>query len=164
MIRHFLRNTQTNGGTGGIIYDLSTDQGSTPGSLTNNALSTTTLAQIFAWQIDVNDAVNGTSFDTSLTITTGTLVQYRWRIQRVNSSNVVQASSAYSTTFTTIGTQTATLTLSTTWNSGDRLRLSFEAARTGAHGVGSINISVNNANTWVDIPLSIVRRRIFFIT
>jgi hypothetical protein len=164
-VRHFLRNTQTNDGTGGIIYDLSTVQGSIPGTLTNSSLSTTTFAEIFSWQITVDDNVNSTSFPTSISIGTLTTTQYRWRIQRVNSSNVVQVSSSYSSTLTTTGPQTETLTLSTTWNTGDRLRLSFEAARTGNHGVGSINININNADSFVDIPQNVGgRRRIFFIT
>jgi len=164
VVRHFLRNTQTNAGTGGTVYDLSTDQGSIPSSLVNNSLSTTTLAEIFSWQITVDDKVDSTSFPTSIVVVTGTTAQYRWRIQRVNSSNAVQASSAYSSTFTTFGTQTATLTLSTTWAVGDRLRFSFEAARTGTHGVGSISVSVNNADSYVDISLDVGKRRIFFIT
>jgi hypothetical protein len=164
IIRHFARDTQTNDGTGGIIYDLSTDQG-TSAILSTGGFTNTSYEEKLAWQITVDDKVNGTSFNTGVNINAITVTNYRWRLQRVNSSNVVQASSAYSSGFSTVGTPTALLTFSTTWNVGDRLRLSFEALRSGTHGTGNVDLSVNNFSTFVEIPLEpIEQRRIFFIT
>jgi hypothetical protein len=163
VVRHFLRNTQTNAGTGGIVYDLSTTVGTTA-PLSSGNVTINTFAERLAWQIDVDDKVDSTSFPTSIEITLLTTADYRWRIQRVNSSNVVQASSAYSTTYNTTGIKTETLTLSTTWAVGDRLRFSLEVARNAAHGIGSVTVNTNDPDSYVDISLDLGRRRIFFIT
>jgi len=151
IVKYFLRNTQTNVGTGGIGYDLSTTQG-TSTTLNTGNLNSTDFTEMLFWQVTVGDTPTATTFPTSLSISalTGTL-GYRWRIQRVDSSNTVLASSAYSTTRTTTGTQTETLTLSETWAAGDRFRLSFEIARTGGHGNVALNLNVNDANSFVDV-------------
>jgi hypothetical protein len=162
VVRHFLRDTQTNAGTGGIVYDLSTTVGTS--STLNRSHSNNTFTELISWQIDVDDKVNSTSFPTSIEITTINNTSYRWRIQRVNSSNVVQASSAYSTSQTTTGVKTQTLTLSTTWAVGDRLRFSLEVARLNTMTPASMNIGINRSTSFVDIPLIVSRRRIFFIT
>jgi hypothetical protein len=162
VVRHFSRNTQTNAGTGGIVYDLSTTVGTS--STLNRSHSNTTFTELISWQIDVDDKVNSTSFPTSIEITTINNTSYRWRIQRVNSSNVVQASSAYSTSQTTTGVKTQTLTLSTTWAVGDRLRFSLEVTRPNTMTAASMNIGINRSTSFVDIPLIVSRRRIFFIT
>jgi hypothetical protein len=163
VIRHFLRDTQTNAGTGGIVYDLSSTQG-TPTTL-STTLNSATYTEVAAWQITVDDTVNTTSFPTSISISslTGTLGM-RWRIQRVNSSNVVQASSSYSSIFSATGTHTDTLTLSTTWTTDDRLRLSFEIARTGGHGTVDADVDVNNTNSYVDIDIASVSEERIFAT
>jgi len=153
VVKHYWRNTQTNGGTGGIGYDLSTTQG-TSATMTTGTVNSTTWTEMFWYQIDVNNQVVGTSFPTSISVQTLTqLPGYRWRVQRVNSSNTVQASSAYSQEETTTGTKTATLTLSTTWNFGDRLRVSLEVNRNSGHSASGITLNANNANTWVDIDI-----------
>jgi hypothetical protein len=163
VVRHFLRDTQTNAGTGGIVYDLSTTVGTTA-PLTSGIVTINTFAERLAWQIDVDDKVDTTSFPTSIEISALNIVNYRWRIQRVNSSNVVQASSAYSATHNTTGIKTETLTLSTTWAVGDRLRFSLEVARNAAHGNGTLAVNANDPDSFVDISLDLGRRRIFFIT
>lgn len=155
IVKYFLRDTQTNLGTGGIGYDLSTTQG-TPATLNTNNLNDTAYTEMLFFQQRVDHSITSISFPTSVSVNSisGTL-GYRWRLQRVNNANTVLASSAYSSIFTTTGTNTATLTLNQTWASGDRLRLSFEIARTGGHGNVSLLLNVNNINSFVDVDKSI---------
>ena len=99
-LRYYLKDTQTNTGTGGIIHDLSTDVGSTTTLVETKNLNTFT--EVIAWQQTVNNFINGTSFPFSINISsTGGILENRYRLQRVNSSGVVQASSAYSSTYST---------------------------------------------------------------
>ena len=150
MPRVYLRNTQTNGGTGGSIYDLLDTTGSAATLSTGNTQSET-FSEFFAWQLTVDDSIGDTSFPFSLVITEGASPSVRVRVQRVNSSNVVQASSAYSNTFTGTGTHTGTLTLDTTWSEGDRLRLSFEFRRNpGGHGNANAQVGVNREASHVE--------------
>jgi len=150
VLRYYLKDTQTNTGTGGIIYDLSTDVGSTT-TLSSINLNSTTFTEVIAWQQTVNNFINGTSFPFSININaiSGT-IEGRFRLERVNSSGVVQASSAYSTIYTTIGIKTGSFTLSTTWNYGDIIRVSSEIRRAGGHGNVSIALTVNNSTCYVD--------------
>jgi hypothetical protein len=164
VVRHFSRNTQTNAGTGGIVYDLSTATG-TSTTLNSGSFSFDVFTEIFSWQIDVGNKVNSTSFPTSIEVTSVNNVTYRWVVRRVNSSNVVQATSTNVSSQTTTGVKTGTLTLSTTWAPGDRLRFSLEARRTTTMTTASISVGINRSTTFVDISLDpSSRRRIFFIT
>jgi len=125
IVRFYANSSQTNPGTGGDIYDLDESIG-TPGNLSNNN-SSTSFALNLAWQQTVDTTVSDSSFDISVNVgSIGGTAEYRFRIARVDSSNVVQAASAYGSTYSTTGVKTETLTLSTTWNSGDRLRLEME--------------------------------------
>jgi hypothetical protein len=165
VVKYFLRNTQTNAGTGGIGYDLLTTQG-TPTTLGTGNLNSTDYTEMLFWQVTVNATPTATTFPTSINVgaLTGTL-GYRWRIQRVDSSNNVLASSAYSNIFSTTGINTETLTLSQTWQTGDRFRLSFEIARTGGHGNVSLDLNINNTNSFVDIDKTeeLLKRGNFFL-
>lgn len=151
--RYYLQNTQTNDGTGGSIYDL-TDVIGSAGSV-NNSTNQTAFTLTQAWQQTFGTTVTGTSFDISVNIAsiTGT-AESRFRIARVDSANVVQAASAYSTTYNTTGIKTFTLTLSTTWNTGDRLRLEQEVRRSGGHGNVSFETSTGNSNSYVDADIT----------
>ena len=149
-LRYYLKNTQTNTGTGGIIYDLSTDVGSTT-TLSSSNLNSTTFTEVIAWQQTVNNFINGTSFPFSINIvSTGGILENRYRLQRVNSSGVVQASSVYSSTYSTPGIYTGSFTLSTTWDYGDILRVSGELRRAGGHGNVSVTLTVNDSTCYVD--------------
>jgi len=153
VLRYYLRDTQTNVGTGGIIFDLSLDVGtSSPNSESENSNAFTEVA---AWQQKVNNFIGGTSFPYSFNISSisGTL-EYRFRLQRVDSSNVVQASSSYSTTYSTVGIKTGTFTFSTAWNFGDRLRVSLEIRRSGGHGNVTVTINLNDSATYVDASIA----------
>lgn len=154
--QYFLRDTQTEAGaTGtpanfGSVLDLATSQG-TPATLGSGNQSNTSFEEAKAWTITVGDAITGSSFPTSLSIsaTSAGTLEYRWRIQRVNSSGTVQASSGYSDLHNTTGVKTATLTLATTWASGDRLRFSVELRKTSGGGGRNITFDVNSANSSV---------------
>jgi len=152
VVKYFLRNTQTNPGTGGTGYDLSTTQG-TPTTLTTPNINSDTFTERLFWQVTVNATPTATTFPTSLSISAlNGSARYRWRVQRVDSSNTVLASSNYSAIETTTGTKTATLTLSQTWASGDRFRISIEVARViGTHTNVSVVLNVNNTNSFVEI-------------
>jgi len=153
IVRFYANNTQTNPGTGGDIYDLDETIG-TPGNLSNNN-SSTSFALNLAWQQTVDTTVSDSSFDISVNVSSiGGTAEYRFRIARVDSSNVVQAASSYGSTYSTTGVKTETLTLSTTWNSGDRLRLEMETRRSGGHGNVSVGISVGNTSTYVDADIT----------
>ena len=153
IVRYYLNGTQTNDGTGGIIYDLSDTIG-TAGSVSNTTNQTTfTLTQ--AWQQTVGTTVSGTSFDISIDANSisGT-AEFRFRIARIDNTNTIQAASSYSSTYNTTGIKTATLTLSTTWNTGDRLRLEFEARRAGGHGNVSVEVNTGDADSYVDADIT----------
>ena len=154
--RLFLRSTTTEPGTNSdsLIYDLSETQGS-DGSVSNGAGNTTTWTEIFRWRKQVGADVSGTSFPVSVNITSVTSsTEQRYRIQRVNSGGAVQASSAYSSVFTGTGAKTATLTLDTTWASGDILQLSMEERRSGGHGDTTCTVNVSNTSSYVDATMT----------
>lgn len=152
--RLYLRNTQTGGGTGGIFYDLSTTQG-TGATLVSASVSGTTFTEVLRWQYtlgsDVPDTVIPTSIDVSA-VSASTL-EYRWKVERLDSSNNEIASSAYSTALNTTGIKTASLSLSTAWASGDRVAISLELRRTSGAGSRTVTINVNDADSYIDPDL-----------
>jgi hypothetical protein len=151
-IRYFFRDTQTENGTGGNAYDLSSVQG-TPTTLASNNINSDTFTEAIRWRYTAGSSVNTTSFPTSISVSTLTSSPiYRWRIQRLNSAGTVQASSAYSQEETTTGTKTATLSLSTTWSAGDILQISVEVRRVGGtHTASGITVDVNDTSSYVDV-------------
>ena len=151
--RHYLRNTQTNPGTGGTVYDLLEAQGSIAELIFNR--NGTSYAEIGRFQITLGTQVAGTSFPVSVDIDNIDVdLDVRWRVQRINSSDVVQDSSGYSSVYGTSGIKTDTLTLTTTWAAGDRLALSIEGIRTGGHGNKPLDLSINDADSYVDPDVS----------
>lgn len=156
--RNFLKNTQTNPGTGGSVYDLS-DIPDTAATFTYTTNSATYVAVGF--QMTISDLITSTSFPTSISIASVTAgsPRYRWRLQRYNSSNTLQASSAYSAVFTGTGIKIATLIFSTTWAYGDRLRFAFEYSRPSG-GSATFALDVNNTSSYVDYDY----RRIFAVS
>jgi len=151
--RYFFRNTQTNAGTGGIRYDLSTTRG-TEVILTSSGSNQTTFTEALSWGGHLGTAVTGTSFPTSIRLSaiSGTVI-IRWRLQRVNVENgLINASSAYTPEFTATAGQTYTSTISfpTSWNSWSGLRLSLEWRATSMGG-SNVNVNVNHLSSWVDV-------------
>jgi hypothetical protein len=156
--RVYLRNSQSNPGTGGIVRDLLPTQGSA-GTVSSNNTSSTTFSERLAFTIDhadLTNAVGGSTFNVSVNVTarSSSMLSARFRLQRTNNSGAVQASSEYSDAFNSIGIRTAAFTLPQDWGPGDRLRLSVEVRST----LGSnrnITVSTGNANSWISyVPLS----------
>lgn len=154
-VRNYLRDTQTNPGTGGDTYDLSEEQGS-PVATVNATINDTAYVEGARWQDTVDDRVTDTSFPISVNVDSiaGTL-DYHFRLQRVDSADNVIASSDYSTAFVDAGIKTFTIAFDAgTWATGDRLRLTVELRRTGGHGNVDINVSVQDADSYVDGELT----------
>lgn len=151
--RQFLRDTQTEQGTGGTVYDLSETQGT--GATLAPSVNSGTYVEAARWQRTVGDAVTGTAFPTGLDVSAiSASADYRWRVQRLNSAGVVQASSAYSSIRATTGTWTQTLLLDTTWAAGDILALSLELRRSSGGGSRSITVNVQDADSYLDAELA----------
>jgi hypothetical protein len=150
----YLQSTQTQSSTGTSVRDLATAIGSS-GTVTSTATSSTTFAEMLAFTIDINNLsvpIDGNSFPVSVNVSarSSSALQAQFRLQRVNSSGTVLASTGYSSTFNSTGIQTATLsfTPAQTWASGDRLRLSIEVMATSGNN-RTITVSTGNASSFV---------------
>jgi hypothetical protein len=131
--RQFLRNIQTEPGTGGDVYDLDDVQG-TGATLGSGDVTSTSFVEVLRFQRTVDTTVVGSSFPCSLDMASVTgPMEWRWRVQRINSSGAVQASSDYSPVFEDSGIKTATLALATTWQIGDRLAISVELRKSSVY-------------------------------
>jgi hypothetical protein len=153
MERVYLRHSQSNPGTGGIVRDLLPTQGAN-GTVTTSNTSSSSFSERLAFTIDHADlpnAVGGTSFDVSVNVSdrSSSFLRARFRLQRTSGSGVVQSSSAYSSEFNSTGIKTATFTLPQDWAPGDRLRLSMEVRATIGNN-RNITVRTGNANSWVD--------------
>ncbi|MGN6531483.1 MAG: hypothetical protein ACTHK0_06995, partial [Ginsengibacter sp.] len=155
----YLKNTQTNPGTGGNVYDLSTTQGTGTLTVISGGNATTTLTEELAFTI-TNSPITANAFSVSINVSAASSngnFNSQFRLQRVNSSGVVQASTNYSTQFSNTGIYSALLSFSTaqTWGATDRLRLSIEVARnTTGTTARTITVSVNNVNSIVSLITS----------
>jgi hypothetical protein len=153
--RNFLRNAQTELGTGGAVFDLSETEG-TPTTLSSGNLSSGGFTEVLRWQRTVGDAVGAATISTQLSVATiSANAQYRWRLIRLNSSGVEQATSDYSGTQTTVGIKTSTFVFSTTWESGDRLALVLEFGKTSGGGNRAMSVDVNSADSFADFELAV---------
>ena len=152
----YLQNTQTQSGTGTTVRDLATAIGSS-GTVVSQNTTSTTFAERLAFTINVNNlasVIAGTQFSVSINVSavSSSNAQYQFRVQHVNSLGNVLASTGYSNTFNTTGSQTATLSFSSaqTWASTDRLRLSIEVRSSNPTGTNrNITVSTGNANSYV---------------
>jgi len=148
----YLRNTQTGGGTGGAVYDLSTTQGT--GETLSASVSSNTFAEVLRFQITIGADLPATNIPFSISINAiSASSEVRWRVQELNSSNTVIASSAYATVETTTGTKTGTISFSNSWADGDRLAISVEYRRTSGSGSRTLTLNVNNANSYIQPDL-----------
>lgn len=154
-------NTQTGPGTGGTIYDMAS--GFTISFPQNTgSTSSTSFVEMISWQVPMSASATTGSHPYSISINAvNANALVRFRLQRVNSSNAVQESSSYTASFNTTGIKTGTFTLSGTWNTGDRLRLSCELMRASGHGNVNATLDVNSINTVIDFDYTAVTRRIF---
>ena len=155
----FLQNTQTQSGTGTAVRDLSLMQGSAS-TLTSTGTTSGTFAERLAFTRDVSNLsgeISGNSFPVSLNVnavSSGNL-SARFRLQRINSSGAVQASTGYSAEFNTTGIKTATLSFPSTqtWASTDRIRLSIEVRLTSGSTSRTITVSTGNADSFLSYTL-----------
>ena len=139
-----------NSGLGGI-FDLADTPGDVRSLGSGNTQSGTfVLGKRFQRLVD--DTVIGTSFPVSVNMESVSAATCEWRavVQRLNASDVVQATSDVLGPFNTSGIKTGTLTLTTTWETGDRLALSVELRKTGGGGNRSFTLTVNTADSSVD--------------
>jgi hypothetical protein len=155
-VRNFLRNVATEPGTGDPVWDLSETQG-TAATLGTGNTSSGGFTEMLRWQRTVGDTVGAATISTQVSIDSiSAQAACRWRVVRLDSSGVEQATSGYSGEHTTAGIKVSTLVLSTTWAAGDRLALAFELRKAGGGGNRSAAIDVNNADSFADFELAAV--------
>jgi hypothetical protein len=154
-VRNFLRNVATEPGTGDPVWDLSETQG-TAGTLGTGNTSSGGYTEMLRWQRTVGDTVGAATISTQVSIDSiSSQAACRWRVVRLNSAGVEQATSGYSGEHSTAGVKVSTLVLSTTWAAGDRLALAFELRKAGGGGQRSATIDVNDANSFADFELTV---------
>jgi hypothetical protein len=154
--RNYFRTTQNEPDSTGIVRDLSETQG-TPTTLGSGNVSGG-FVEVYRFHRVVDDTVGTTSFPTQLDVSavSAATLAYRWRVQRWNSSNVLQASSAFAGEQNTIGIKLQTFALDTTWSAGDRLALSVELRKVSGGGSRNITLNVNDADAWVEFEVALV--------
>jgi hypothetical protein len=158
-IDYYLRNTNTDAtcdaGAATADYDLNKTQGSGPNSVGSGTFTSTSWVEYFTWDLVVSGDSPATGTHTvKVEISVATKCNIRWRIQEVSSGCSVLNSSGYSTTYSTIGTKSDSLTL--TWSTGDRLRLSVEAQHNaGGHGNATFSINTEDADSDVVAPWTV---------
>lgn len=159
--RNHLENSQTEPGTGGIVFDLDETQG-TPTTMGSGSTSSVSFVEMLRWHRVVGVDVGSALFPTQVecTAVSSSQLRYRWRVQRYDSSGVLQASSDYSAEHNTTGIKTGTLVMDTTWSEGDRLALSLELRKAGGGGNRSITVAVNDADSWVDFDVAVASQGI----
>jgi hypothetical protein len=153
--RNFLRTTQTEPGTGGIVRDLSETQG-TPTTLGSGSTSSGSFTKMLEWVRTVGTAVGSATISTQFQVTavSAATLAYKWQVHRYNSAGVLQADSDFSAEHNTTGIKVATLTLSTTWSAGDRLGYSLWLRKAGGGGSRDITVAVNDADSWAEFEVT----------
>ena len=129
-------------------YDLGASVGTgTQGTIT----ATTTYAQVSTSDISWASPHDG-PFDASINVTTlvGTGMTFKFRVEAVNSSCTVIASSAFSADFTTTGVKTLSATLSGT-TGANRLRLAIWAKKSAGPPAPLMTIT-NGSSSFVKYP------------
>jgi hypothetical protein len=151
--RNHLRDTQTEAGTGGTVYDLSETQG-TPSTLQSDTVNSGSFTEVFRWTRTVGTDVGSTLIDTQVQVTAiSSNAQYQWRVARVDSSGVEQATSDYSAGQSTTGIKIASFVLDTTWAAGDRLVLALELRKSSGGGNRTVTVAVNDGDCWVEFEV-----------
>ena len=151
--RFFFRGTQTEPTTGGAIYDLSTTIGS-DGAISTVENTDTTFVTTSRWRVSLGGVDIFPSVPTSLNITgmVGNNL-FRWRINRLDSSGNIQASSDWSAEFNTTGIHTATLTAPNA-EPYAMLEVEFQTARDGGMPSGnSVSVGVSDTDSYIDVDI-----------
>jgi hypothetical protein len=144
----YLRNANTDTGCDGATLpnDLSDTSGS--GNVTASAASAG-FSEIASWDVNVEaDAYPGAaSFDTTLDCPlVGAEAEFKWRLQAINASCAVVASTGYSATFSAAGVHSANGLTMTVPHGVTRLRLSLEGRYTGGTPQ-SVRVNTTSAST-----------------
>lgn len=154
--KYFLRDTQTEPGTTGTpsslgsTVDLSLTQG-TAATLGSGGTTSDTYVVAKIFTVTPTFVVHTTSFSVSIDMASVSSSNLLWvfRLRRVNSSGGVEEDGANSSEYNTSGVKTATMSLSGTWNSGDRLQILFALRRNGGVGSRSFTLNVQSASGYV---------------
>lgn len=152
--RYFLADTNTDTACDGPgPRDLSKTQG-TPTTASTGNQSSTSFVEVLTFDSDVatdSPATGVHSVSVSIASVSASTLEGRFRVQILDGSCGVLASSGYSPVFNTAGVKTLN-TGSLTWGSGTRLRISFEIRKTGGGGNRNYSVDINHADTYIDAP------------
>ena len=150
MAQHFLVNSSNEGCStgGGISLDM------TPTIGTRNTITGKTNSATFVEILNLNVAVgvigNVGEWRVSLDIINiDSGMEVRGRLQRLNSSCVIQESSVFSGEETAVGVRTNNIPWILIWATDDVLRLSIEGRRVAGHGNKSISLSIDDPDCFV---------------
>ena len=146
----YLRSSTNEVGAGGSIRDLSETQGS-DGTATSDANTDGSFITTARWRKTINTEINATA-PTSLNITgiQGS-TEYRWRINRLNSSGGLVASSSWSATGTSTGVVTRTITDAPSGVEYAMIEIEFQSRRDGGMpSNNSVTIAVSDANSFIE--------------
>lgn len=158
--RSHLRDTQTESGTGGTVYDLSETQG-TPATLASASVNSGSFTEVFRWQRTVGNEVGSSTISTRLDVAViSASAEYQWRVIRLNSAGVEQATSDYSSGQSTTGVKIQSFILDTTWAVGDILALALELRKSSGGGNRTITVDVNAADSWTEHEVTVVAQPI----
>jgi len=154
--KQFLQNTQTQSGAGGYVYDFSETVG-VANSVISTPTSSASMVETLAFTMDISNLsseITGDLYNVSLNVTAASSpsASSQFRLQRVNSSGTVMASTGYFFSLNPVGIKVATLNFGSVqvWAPTDRLRLSIEVQKTSGTGARTITVATGNANSWVN--------------
>lgn len=149
----YYRETQTEPGTGAGVYDLSITPPSSEFNLISGSSAPTSFTKFAEFQKTIGDRLSGVDITTSakLDVDTVRAQSVRWRINKIDSGGSVQLTSSYSQTYNTDGIKTETLSLPTTWSSGDRINIEFEHLVASDDGSGSSYPLLASTDSYIEI-------------
>ena len=139
-----------------IYHALSEEQGS-PTETVNLRTNSETFTFTTSFATEVGDGLDETI---SPTISVNIPVfdgdpEVRFRLVRSDSvDGAVLDSSSYSSIINSTGINTETLSLTTTWQEGDWLRIDFEVRRASGHGNVEADIATQDSDSYIDVELS----------
>jgi hypothetical protein len=153
--RLYLRDTQTNTGTGTFVRDLLEVQGSA-GTVTSEGTNSTDFSERFAFTIDngmLSEPMGAGAFLISVNVTavSSTDARYRFVVKHLDASGNEIEVSPPTAELNGTGIRLVPLLLSTeNWAATDRLVLGVEVRRaTSGSGGRTISIATGNANSWL---------------
>jgi hypothetical protein len=154
--RNFLRDTQTEDGTGGTLFDLSETQG-TPTTIGSGSVSSGSFIKVLEfWRVVDATVEASVPIDTSIAMSavSASTLQYQWIVHRYNSAGVLQESSTPSSAHNTVGVKTQTMVLTGPFVAGDKLAVSLWLRKAGGGGSRSFTLSINHAFSFVEFSVA----------